>query len=472
MWGASASDVSGYDNPASDVYRVPVFSAATSPARHTAALRPNALTTGASIVMGVASAAPAYSLTVTLGVLGIGPHALAALWVAFLPMYALAVAFAELNAVHPDAGTSFAWAHRFVPGRGGAFLAWLSGWCILATDIICLVSLAQVFADSLDALLASTGVHIWAGWAGCLGLAAMTWASWRGIAVAARVQAVLLALEVVALGWLILALLPHLSVTPSLTWFSPAVSGIIPAVTVAIFMYWGWDTTLSAAEETSDSHRSPGVAAVWSTVLLVVIFLVTAAVVFAYDPGLHGENVFAALTDVVGPVGSAVVSAAVLTSAAASAQTTILPNARTLFSMARHGAAPQVLAHVHPRFATPDVATWATGAFAVVAYLVCTQWAQATLDGLIESIGMLIAFYYAVTGGVCVWHFRASRTHRLRRVWGPGFGTLCLAVVFVLVVAQSDDVVRVLGVGSLLLGVPGAVWFALRRGGFSTSAPR
>ena len=45
----------------------------------------------------------------------------------------------------------------------------------------------------------------------------------------------------------------------------------------------------------------------------------------------------------------------VLTSAAASTQTTILPTARTTLSMAVYKAIPQKFARIHPRFLTPTV---------------------------------------------------------------------------------------------------------------------
>ena len=39
-----------------------------------------------------------------------------------------------------------------------------------------------------------------------------------------------------------------------------------------IFIYWGWDSTVSVNEETTDSERTPGRAAVIATVLLVAIY--------------------------------------------------------------------------------------------------------------------------------------------------------------------------------------------------------
>ena len=58
-------------------------------------------------------------------------------------------------------------------------------------------------------------------------------------------------------------------------------------------------------------------------------------------------------TDVFGSPLDKILIIAVLTSAAASTQTTILPTARTTLSMARAKAHARSLGRVHPRFLTP-----------------------------------------------------------------------------------------------------------------------
>ena len=86
-----------------------------------------------SIVVGVASTAPAYSLAASLGYVVlvangdglVGIKAPSIMLLAFLPMYFIAVAYAELNKAEPDCGTTFTWAARaFGPeGRAG----WAAG---------------------------------------------------------------------------------------------------------------------------------------------------------------------------------------------------------------------------------------------------------------------------------------------------------------------------------------------------------
>src|SRR6202035_6002266 len=56
----------------------------------------------------------------------------------------------------------------------------------------------------------------------------------------------------------------------------------------------------------------------------------------------------------------------VLSSAAASTQTTILPTARTTLSMAVYKALPAVFAMIHPRYLTPTVSTIVMGAISIV----------------------------------------------------------------------------------------------------------
>ena len=63
------------------------------------------------------------------------------------------------------------------------------------------------------------------------------------------------------------------STRPTLS-FSALTSGML----IAIFIYWGWDTAVSVNEETRDKRHAPGRAAVTSTVVLLVTYvLVTVA---------------------------------------------------------------------------------------------------------------------------------------------------------------------------------------------------
>ena len=70
--------------------------------------------------------------------------------------------------------------------------------------------------------------------------------------------------------------------------------------------------------------------------------------------------------DVLGSPLDKLLIIAVLTSASASTQTTILPDPRTSLSMAAHGAIPKHFARIHPRYLTPGVSTIWMGVVSIV----------------------------------------------------------------------------------------------------------
>ena len=72
----------------------------------------------------------------------------------------------------------------------------------------------------------------------------------------------------------------------------------------------------------------------------------------------NSDDVLGALgKDVLGSPWDKLLIIAVLTSASASTQTTILPTTRATLSMALHGALPKSFARIHPRYLTPSVST-------------------------------------------------------------------------------------------------------------------
>src|SRR4051812_610776 len=153
-----------------------------------------------SIVIGMSSTAPAYSLAATLGfvVIVVGVKAPAIMLLAFIPMYFIAVAYAELNKREPDCGTTFTWAARAFGPRTG----WLGGWGIIAADVIVMANLAQIAGSygyrlfGFDGLAEST---FWTTLAGVLWIVVMTAVCYIGLEVSARLQYVLLTVEVVVL---------------------------------------------------------------------------------------------------------------------------------------------------------------------------------------------------------------------------------------------------------------------------------
>jgi amino acid transporter len=446
-------------------------------------LKPGALGLVSSVVVGVASTAPAYSLAAALGFIvisGVGSHVVGVqapgvILLAFVPMYLIAVAYQELNKAEPDCGTTFTWASRTF----GPVMGWLGGWGIIVADVIVMANLAQIAGQTTFGFLGNIGSLIgdksaatyWGGvagnywWemlAGLVWIALMTWICYRGIEISARLQQILLSIEVVVLIiFAVFALVKVYtgngadgSLIPQLSWFNPFTlnfgSVLAPGLLAAIFIYWGWDTAVSINEETADPSKTPGRAAIISTVLLLITYglVSTAAVSFAGVGGTgiglsnsdNSDNVFLSLgpklfgDSVIGHILLILLTLSILTSASASTQTTILPTARTSLSMAVYKAIPERFARIHPKFLTPTWSTIAMGIVSIAFYLGVTIASPALLTPLVDSIGLMIAFYYGLTGFACVWFYRKSFYKSFRdtvmRFVFPLLGGLMLAAAF------------------------------------------
>jgi amino acid transporter len=415
-------------------------------------LKTGALGLASSIVIGVASTAPAYSLAATLFfvVAAVGLKAPLIALLAFVPMLLCSIGFSELNKADPDCGTTFIWGTRsFSPSIG-----WAGGWAIVAADILVMGSLAQVAGQYLFFLFqgpdSSIGANASGGWVllvGVLWIAAMTYICYRGIEVSARFQRALLTIEVVLLMVMsvtalakVFASSPPGSVRPSLSWLSPShltLSAFVSGIILMLFIYWGWDTALSVNEETADKARTPGRAGIISTVLLLFTYAIVIVAVQSFA-GVGGKGV--GLTnpdhqfDVLSVTGSAIFGSSgfgtvlsrllilmVLSSAAASTQTTILPAARTTLSMAAYRALPQQFAKISPRFLTPTVATVVVGVASVALYVPLNyiSGGNPIADG-VSAIGLYIAFYYGLTAFSCAWYYRATLAGSARDLWLRG----------------------------------------------------
>jgi amino acid transporter len=449
-------------------------------------LRAGAIGLLSSVVIAVSSTAPAYSMAATLGLVVaiVGVHSPGTLIISFLPMLCIAYAFRELNKADPDCGTTFTWTTRAF----GPWAGWMGGWGIIAADVIVMASLSQIAGHYALLLVGADGAAastFWVTVAGVVFIGALTWVCYRGIEVSARLQQVLLAVELITLGlFSVVAFvkagtghaLPgagHLSAA----WLNPwtgSFHSLSNSFLLAVFVYWGWDCAVSVNEETKDRARTPGRAAVASTVVLVAVFAVVAvaALVFAGPAFLtqHSGNVLGAMsTLVLGSAAGKLLILCVLTSATASTQTTIMPTARAVLAMAAHRALPRWFARMHPRYLTPTVATVVMGAASAAFFVLLTLTSKNVLADSAAAVGLLIAFYYGLTGFACVWFFRRDllgsvRALLLRGIL-PGLGGLALLGAFILSITSYWPAsssyssfhgiggIFLIGAGSLLVGV-------------------
>jgi amino acid transporter len=229
--------------------------------------------------------------------------------------------------------------------------------------------------------------------------------------------------------------------TPSLSWFNPlhvsSFSAFASGVILMVFIYWGWDTAVAVNEETKDKNRTPGLAAILSTFILLITYALVVTSMQAYAGVKSGGNGLGNVTnagDVLSIQGKLIFGGGsgtvfyhllllmVLSSAAASTQTTILPTARTTLSMAAYRAIPKTFAKVHPRFLTPTVSTVVMGLVSIAVYIGLNNSSNGigVIGDAVIAIGLYIAFYYGLTGFACAWYYRRNLTSSARNLWMQG----------------------------------------------------
>ncbi|BBX04268.1 amino acid transporter [Mycolicibacterium moriokaense] len=456
-------------------------------------LQAGALGLVGNIVIGLAAVAPAYSLAATLGyvVLAVGEKAPSMFVLAFIPMLLVAFAYKELSQDTPDCGTTFTWGTKAF----GPWIGWIGGWGLAVSAIIVLANVAEIAAiylfrflgldDLADNVLAKVFL-------GAFFIIAMTLISARGIVVSERFQNVLIAIQFgVLIVVSIIALVRVFSDTagaqaimPQWSWLWPSgldVSSIVQAIILCIFIYWGWDACLAVGEETKDPGRTPGIAAVITTLILVCTYVLVAYAVqsfsgFGYvgiglNNPMNTDDVLTVLgKPVAGTIAASLLLLTVSISALSSTQTTILPTARGTLSMAVYEAIPKRFARVHPRYMTPAFGTIVMGLAALFFYLLLTFLSENALADSVASLGLAVAFYYGITAFSCVWYFRRTLFSSARNLFFRGVFPLLggLAMTFAFGISAKDMIapdygytafgpiggVFVLGVGMLVLGIP------------------
>jgi amino acid transporter len=443
-------------------------------------LKKNAISFISNVVIGVASTAPGYSLAATLGfiaaVAGLGFHSPAVILVCFFPMAAIAVAYYYMNRADPDCGTTFTWMTRSM----GPWLGWQGGWAIIVADVLVMPSLASVAGNYTFQLFGNTHPTTFAVTAvGIAWIVVMTVICYVGIELSARTQQVLLGLEFVTLiVFAVVALVkvyvnhPAHSVQPTASWFNPfdisSFSALNGGILLAVFIYWGWDSGVTVNEETKDSTTAPGRAAIISTVILVGIYLLVTTAAQSFG-GL--QSLINNPNDVFAPLGKSVLGSgldklliiAILTSASASTQTTILPTARTTLSMARAKALPKQFGNIHPRFLSPGFSTIWMGIVSTLVFVLLSATSRNLIGDAFTSLALTIAFYYGFTGFACVIFYRRELLKSAKNFIYIGVFPFLGGVVltFVLVKAVVDYSKPHAGFAKPFLGIGSPIAIAL-----------
>jgi amino acid transporter len=433
-----------------------------------------------------------------------------------------ALALAEVNILYPRAGGNYVFLREGYGRLAGFLWGWIE-FCIIRSASI--AALATIFAESLHDVLRNPAFqqafHLdWGSQP--LGFWAQRWltvAVIMGLAVVnclgVRWGGVLqFLITLIKVGSLVaIAVLPfiawrlmsaHTNVpAPNASNLSPVwpawsefqVSKIGTALLAVIWAYHGWMNLGPVAEEIRSPQRNIPISLLSGVAIIITLYL---GANFGYYLILPQPEIAAVGSDttvatvfslrLLGPLGAAAASAAIMWSVFGALNGNLLVGPRLLYAMGEDRLAPRSLADVHPRFRTPVLAIlvmaiWSAvlvlGGGWIVTHPVPTipigSWSlnlnppegKAVFD-LMTDFAMFAAIIFE-TSAVCtifVFRWRYPNAPRPYRCWGYPVVPILYALIFAGVavnnfIERKTEAVGV--VGFVILGVAVYYLFAPKR---------
>ncbi len=443
---------------------------ASSTKNHEHKLAENVLGLFESAVMGVAGSAPAYSIAASTAVLvgAVGLAGPAALLYCGIAMFGIVFAFNYLGRTESNSGATYAWVRR---GLHPA-LGYIAGWSLLMCSSIFMVAATLPAGSSFLALFSDSLANSkgWVTLFGTVFFLLMVAAVAFGVTITATVQVIMSSIEVGLLAlFAVLAILHHPHVKHfSWSWFSPHAFGstqtFFAGALVAAFYYWGWDVTANLNEETKGSHKTPGQGAIIGMIVTFLLFEVfTVASNMVLSPGIvsaNSSNILGVMGQEIWPgTGGKLIVVAVLLSTVATLETQLIQVTRTMFSMGRDGTLAKKFGTVHGKYKTPVFATL-TITVVGIGLFIGSQFIGSIgkiMTDAIAAIGVQISIYYALAGFAVVVLFRKMIFKSVKNfifmgLW-PLIGGVFMATMFVKVIPTLDTVTKVVGFGTIALGL-------------------
>jgi len=396
-----------------------------------------------------------------------GPGMMIAFVIAAIVCGLAALAYAELAAMIPVAGSAYTYTY----GVLGEALAWVVGWALVLEYAIAAGAVSVGWSGYMNGLLTNAGYGLpaflrtgpWDGGSfnllACVIALLVTVLLVMGTSKSAKVNAVLVAIKIAALTAFVFVALPAVQQTNFIPftpagWGSPMGGlGVLGAAASIFFAYVGFDAVSTAAEETKNPNRNIPIGLIGSLGVCTVYYLLVgygAVGAMGSQPmlGAHGEvlspgtpEMAAAcsqaaealvcskepLAHVMRVIGFERIGNLVGLAAALALPSVILTmtygQTRIFFTMSRDGLLPEFLSKLHPRYHTPHVLTIITGVFVA---LFAALFPVGVLADITNS-GTLFAFMM-VSIGVMV--LRVKQPNRPRPFRTPLVWLVCpLAVL-------------------------------------------
>jgi len=380
-----------------------------------------------------------------------------------------ALTYAELAVMFPRSGGLY----NFLYQGLGPRVSFIFGWTyMLITKPLAAAGICVIFADYLTAL-GGADLYPWLMQRvpGAPGLEAVFGDSWHKTLLVCGTLGVLtyinylgmrlgsfvnLALTVIKIGCLlaIVALafaLGGAPASPSVAAETSAASApvgpnplllaaLAPVLAAVLWTYDGWSDIGSIAGEVRDPTRNLPRIFLLGTLGLIVLYVLVNLAYLRVLPleEMRGSKAVASdvMTRLIGPNGSAVVTAFVLLSTLGATHAAILTGARVTFAQAQDGLLFRFLGRIHPRHETPGVSLWVQFTMSCLCMIFLRQF-----ESLAGGFVFTMWIFYGL-GGIALFRLRKllPDVPRPYRCWGyPVVPLLFIAAAAGMTVLQLWD---------------------------------
>jgi APA family basic amino acid/polyamine antiporter len=373
-----------------------------------------------------------------------GPGVIVSFAVAGVVCAAAGLCYAEFATLLPISGSAYSYAYATL----GELLAWIIGWDLVLEYALASSAVAVGWSGYLANLLAETRFAIPTALGGAPGtapgalfnapavaiLALVTFILVIGIRESARANALIVAVKVIVVGFVIVAGLGYIRPENWQPFAPQGWNGIMAGAATVFFAYIGFDAVTTAAEEARRPERDMTVGILGSLGVCTLLYLMVSAVVTGMSPIAEIDRaapVAVAFRRIGLDFAAGLISLGAIAGLTSVLVVMLLGQSRVFFAMSRDGLLPPLFSRVHPRFQTPHLSTLGVGL--VVALLA----ALVPLEQLVHlvNIGTLFAFVIVSASVLVLRRTQPLLARPFRCPWVPVVPLFSIAGCFYLMVS-------------------------------------
>lgn len=327
-----------------------------------------------------------------------GSGILIAVGIAALPMVLFALVYAYLASAIPRTAASYEWQRQFTH----PLIAFAIVWLRVLSNAVVMIVLGRVLVNYLSMVVELPAKLV------MLGMFTLIFGlNYVGVAIAARVQTILMSLLLVVFAVFVFAGAPQMK--PQL--FAEALAGgwtpILAALPLMIQLFLGIETATEVGEEVDNAKTIVPLGIALGLALTVIVYLAISFTALS----LVGPDVLAAsdaplLTAAkvaLGPWATPMIVTAAVLALTKSMNAVFLVYSRFLYAMGKSGVLPAPLGRIHPKFGTPHIATMVAFAATVAGLLL-----PSSLLFLLLAVNIPTMMKYL---GSCLAAFSVARNH-------------------------------------------------------------